>query len=176
MTTATCRLCATRYDVGRRSNQYKLARGEHHSRSKYCSPKCRVAAHRKRRKSAPVTVARTTLAASVTSLSEPIDKYSEFSLPKTMERPLSEGKDDRPAVRLGAQWRITWDDDDFWIVQSLGADGWQARCLCKDWASVKAIIAELGLPQMKTALVGKHDPPINIIGGYKFHRPSRRVF
>jgi hypothetical protein len=78
--TAVCRQCGERYTLARHSNRYQRVDGPTVKSARFCSPKCRQGAYRKR-------VATTPLRA-VTSPSEPIDNVVKFGPVLTTESTL----------------------------------------------------------------------------------------
>ena len=85
--TFVCRHCDKRFERGRRQNQHHRANAGFHHAGRYCSNRCRVAAHRTRSR-APQALQGTYTHASGTGPMQRVDTKREFSTKKTTDGPI----------------------------------------------------------------------------------------
>ena len=85
--TAVCRECRKRFLLSRRSNQHRHAGGAPHNGSRFCSPRCKQAAYRKRNAGRLKTAQGANTQATVTCPVEDIENVGEIGTKKTVLHP-----------------------------------------------------------------------------------------
>ena len=85
--TAVCRECRKRFLLSRRSNQHRHAGGVPHNGSRFCSPRCKQAAYRKRSAGRLKTAQGANTHATVTCRLEDIENVGEIGTKKTVLDP-----------------------------------------------------------------------------------------
>jgi hypothetical protein len=83
-TTAVCRQCNKRFLLSRRSNQHRRASGSPHQATRFCGPACKQAAWRKRNAERSKSTEGTNTHATVTRVSQRIEKTQEIRAEKTI--------------------------------------------------------------------------------------------
>jgi hypothetical protein len=85
--TAVCRECRKRFLLSRRSNQHRHAGGAPHNGSRFCSPRCKQAAYRKRNAGRLKTAQGANTHATVTRRLEGIENVGEIETKKRVLDP-----------------------------------------------------------------------------------------
>jgi hypothetical protein len=80
--TTVCRECAKRFPLGRRSNRHRRASGSPHNGTRFCSPRCKQAAYRKRNAERLKAIQGTNTHTTVTRSVENIESVEEIRTKK----------------------------------------------------------------------------------------------